>query len=59
MSPFIEAPDLAPGTRVDAAPAATAASGQARSATSSCCVISGPESGHQAARARQPLRERR
>jgi hypothetical protein len=59
MRPFIEAPDLAPGTRVDAAPAATAASGRARPATVSCCVISERKSAHQAARAHQPLRERR
>ena len=56
MRPFTEAPDLPRGTGVDAALAGT---GQARPATSSCCVISRRKSAHQAARARQPLRERR
>lgn len=59
MRPFTEAPDLPRGTGVDAALAGTAGRGQARSATSSCCVISGRKSAHQAARAGQPLRERR
>jgi hypothetical protein len=58
MSTF-EAPDLPRGTGVDAGLAGTATSGQARPATSSRCVISGRKSAHQAARARQPLRERR
>jgi hypothetical protein len=58
MRPFTEAPDLPRGTGVDAALAGTGR-GQARSATCSCCVISGRKSAHQAARARQPLRERR
>ena len=59
MRPFTEAPDLPRGTGVDAALAGIAASGQARPATSSCCAISGRKSAHQAARAGQPLRERR
>ena len=58
MSTF-EAPDLPRGTGVDARLAGTAASGQARPVTTSCCVISGPKSAHQAARAGRPLRERR
>jgi hypothetical protein len=59
MRSFTEAPDLPPGTGVDAAIPAAAASGQAPPATSSCCVISGRKRAHQAARAHQPLRERR
>ena len=59
MSPFTEAPDLPRGTGVAAALAGIAASGQARPATSSCCVISGRTRAHQAARGGQPLRERR
>ena len=58
MSTF-EAPDLPRGTGVAAGLAGIAASGQARPATSSGCVISGPKSAHQAARAGQPVRERR
>ena len=58
MSTF-EAPDLPRGTGVAAALAGTAGRGQARPATSSRCVISGPKSAHQAARAGQPLRDRR
>jgi hypothetical protein len=54
MRPFTEAPDLPRGTGVDAALAGTAGRGQARPATSSRCVISGPKSAHQAARARNP-----
>jgi hypothetical protein len=58
MSTFA-APYLPRETGVDAALAGTAASGQARPVTSSCCVISGRKGAHQAARAHQPLRERR
>jgi hypothetical protein len=58
MSTF-EAPYLPRETGVDAALADTAASGEARPATSSCCVINGRKGAHQAARAHQPLRERR
>jgi hypothetical protein len=54
-----EAPFLPRETAVDAALAGTAASGQARPVTGSCCVISGRKGAHQAARAHQPLRERR
>jgi hypothetical protein len=59
MRPFTEAPDPAAGTAVDAALAGTAASGQARPATSGCCLISERKGAHQAARAHQPLRARR
>ena len=58
MSTF-EAADLPRGTGVAAGLAGIAASGQARPATSSCCVISGRTRAHQAARAGQPVRERR
>ena len=54
-----EAPFLPRETAVDAALAGTAASGQDRSVTGNCCVISGRKGEHQAARAHQPLRERR
>jgi hypothetical protein len=59
MSTFA-APYLPRETGVDAALAGTAASGQApAAAASSCCVISGRKGAQQAARAHQPLRERR
>jgi hypothetical protein len=58
MSTF-EAPDFPRGTGVDAALAGTVGRGEARPATSSCCVISGRKDAHQAARARQRLCERR
>jgi hypothetical protein len=58
MSTF-EAPYLLRETGVDAALAGTAATGQARPATSCCCVIGGPKGADQAARAHRPLRERR
>ncbi len=58
MSTF-EAPDFPRGTGVDAALAGTAGRCEAPPATSSCCVISGRKDAHQAARAHQPLRERR
>lgn len=58
MRPFTAAPDLPRGAGVDAALAGTAASAQARPATSSCCAISARKSALQAARAHQPLRER-
>ena len=60
MSPFTEAPDLPRGTGVDAALAGTAGRGQARLAPpQAAAVISGRKGAHQAARAHQPLRERR
>jgi hypothetical protein len=58
MRPFTEAPYLPRGTRVDAALASSTASGQARRATSSCCVIGACQSAYQPARAQPPLRKR-
>jgi hypothetical protein len=52
MRSFTEVADLPRGTGVDAALAGTGASGQARAAARSCCVIRGRNNANQAARAR-------